>query len=153
MSIRDRFLSLLAVAVALLAASGCGRGYCTLLDCHDGLHVDFVPQELEHPWPEGTWTIEIETETDLKTCSVVLPSGEQECSHRIIRAFPGFHWSKAVEISSIELDSHPTSVDITILHEGEVLAKESFELEYNRVQPNGPNCEPTCNFAHSLVEF
>ncbi len=152
MCVRDKCLSLLAVAVALLA-SGCGIGTCTQIGCHDGLMVILSPQKLEHPWPEGTWTIEIETETDLKTCSVVLPSGEQECSHPVISAFPGFHWSRAVEISGVELDSHPSRVDVTVFHEGKVLGEDSFELEYTRFQPNGRFCEPTCYSAQALVEF
>jgi hypothetical protein len=53
--------------------------------------------------------------------------------------------------SDIVLNGNPARVSIVIRHDGRELVRETLSPAYQRSQPNGPGCPPTCVSAHRAL--
>ena len=112
-----RWLSYLALCASGVACELPG-GACTLIGCESGMIVMIQGS------PPGPWRIEASAPglgTQLREC----PAGSQCPSVQ----FEGFA---------------PQTATITLTM-GERTATSQVTLVRRDVQPNGPNCEPTCN--------
>jgi hypothetical protein len=137
---------------------------CTLIGCEDGLKIELRP---ESGWPAGEYRFRIQTNEVEVNCRGTLPL--RSC----ISSDPGAQVSCDVEgvVQIVEsgcalpADAHsfpgiwfdprlrPTTVDISITRDGQPVAEAEIAPTFQRVQPNGPACPPTCDVAQAIVDL
>jgi hypothetical protein len=61
---------------------------------------------------------------------------------------PGTH-----AFSEIMLSDQPAQVSIVIRHEARELIRQTLSPTYQRSQPNGPDCLPICQSAHTTLRI
>jgi hypothetical protein len=128
---------------------------CTEIGCHDGLVVTVSPARA---WPHGAYRFIIEADGREITCSGSLPL--PECSTRaitcdgdgVVIGESGCALSPTEHaFSDIVFSTNPETVTISIERDDEIIATQTWTPVYQTVQPNGPDCPPTCtNAAVSL---
>lgn len=151
------FLStgLLLVATACATTQDNGSqgtpGGCTEIGCADGLVVQVTPTAA---WPAGEYRFTIEADGATTTCTGSLPL--PECGTPAIRCdatgvtigesgcalAPAEH-----AFSDIMFTANPASVTIEVDLDEQRVGSQSWSPSYQQVQPNGPDCEPTCTNA------
>lgn len=158
-------------AAAILCAA-CGGGtepprMCTEIGCQDGLVIGFRP---DAGWPAGEYRFEIRTDGFEVACSGSLPLascagpaameggrnvscdvdgvvqvGESGCAMPAgTHGFPELLFDPGVR---------PGRVELRVTRDGQLVGEESIVPQYQRLQPNGPGCEPTCEFASAVVDL
>ena len=139
---------------------------CTLIGCEDGLKVELRPAS---GWPAGEYRFRIQANGVVVTCRGSLPlpscvgsseSGAQKnvsCDNEGLvqvvesgcalpadaQAFPGLWFDPKLR---------PTRVEISITRDGQLVAETEIAPSFERVQPNGPACPPTCDVAQAVVD-
>lgn len=143
---------LLISLVGLLAAVGCDKAEtadaCTEIGCEDGFALEIQ----RVGWEEGSYTLQITADGRQTSCSVTIPLPTEggACDR------PGYLF----ETSGSELDVSEQAITglfvagadyaslTTILSlDGVELASETWTPTFEELQPNGPDCEPTCESA------
>jgi hypothetical protein len=139
---------LLSSLALCFASSGCGDGdgdrSCTLIGCSDGLTVELQPNipstydvQLVLDGAEGAFTC---TQREEGGWQVTNQSGEtpvQGCTGR------------GIEI----VDATPASVQIAVAAQDlDWTGSINAEPEYEALQPNGPECDPTCQRASLTIQ-
>lgn len=128
--------------IALLATSGCvGSQNCTLIGCESGVNFDLtdplepgqefhasacvgdICREASGTVPERGCT----TESDLAVC------GPQSGGTDVHLSLPSGTYDETYDVR-FEL----------ISGSGETLAEADVSVDFQRSQPNGPNCGPVC---------
>jgi hypothetical protein len=131
---------------------------CTLIGCEDGLKVELRP---ESGWPAGEYRFRIQADGVEVTCrgSLPLPScvGNVSCDIEGVvqivesgcalpadaQAFPGIWFDPKLR---------PTRVEISITRDGQLVAEAEIAPSFERVQPNGAACPPTCDVAQAVLD-
>ncbi len=125
-----------------------GRG-CTEMSCDDGLSIELERKQ----WAHGTYRFDIEINGIPESCVAILPfSGCKEdylnnCTSDKLRLFESGCMLPAEEhmLGPIQvLSTDIRTLKVKIMHDANVLTEKTFYPHYNKVQPNGPGCEPVC---------
>lgn len=130
------FAAVLASLVASLAS--CGGTECSLVGCMDQAIVSLPPDLIEGPYD---LVVESEHGTLVSRCLQAAPPEGPENSPSLSCDATQFEIEESDVASSREL-----RVTITDVATGEVLA-EAVDVTMEvamEIQPNGPDCEPTC---------
>ena len=126
------------LAPLVLVVSGCGGTECTLIDCSDEAIVS-LPMDLI----DGPYDIVVESEhgTLVSRCLTAAPPEGPENAPELKCDATQFQIEDGPVASSREI-----RVTITDVDTGDVLADAvDVTLEVAmEIQPNGPDCEPTC---------
>lgn len=125
------------------------------MGCVDGLHV-----ELEGPQPKGAYEIAVEADGKRATCRVSLPL--PACDKG-----PAVQCKGDVEVMigekgcALPPDQHgfgplnfkgaAANVKVSVKRAGKEVGAGTFSPTYRTVQPNGPNCPPTCKQARDKI--
>jgi hypothetical protein len=128
---------------------------CTDIGCTDGLHISLLREAFE----PGLYLVELDLHGEVILCQATIPLGSgasDGCSDP--RAW--------LELSGSELDTSEQAVTgvfldrtdlsamaITVLQDDEEIGYAAFEPDYQTLQPNGPECEPTCAYATRELEL
>lgn len=167
-SISPILAALAGAALGVAGATGCSAGNneapraeppaphpspraCTEIGCIDGLHVTLTPGER---WPAGAYAFDIQTDGGSTSCRGSLPlppcgTPGLSCSGQAVQigesgcALP----AAAHGFSTLTFPSTPKRVHVRITRESEAIAERELQPVYQRVQPNGPGCEPVCTTA------
>lgn len=148
--------SVAALALVLVACGGvdaAGGHACTAIGCQDGLTVEVAP---EAPWPPGDYRFVVDADGATTTCTGSLPL--PECQSRAITcddegvvmisesgcALPPSQHG----FGDLHFDGMPASLTVEVFHQQRSVGRASFTPTYQTVQPNGPECEPTCRNAY-----
>jgi hypothetical protein len=129
-----------------------GKKICTEMGCIDGFNVEVEAKA----WPKGKYKIVVTADDKSTTCEGALPL--PACDKGKALTCKG---DVKVMVSengcALPPDQHgfgpfnfmgtPKKVGIAISREGKSVAKADFQPAFKTVQPNGPECGPTCNFA------
>ncbi len=149
---RAPLLALLAATAtgAALLAAGCSSQplQCTEIGCTSGPTVEFV----DSTWQEGDWKIDLlDDEQIVDTCEVTLPADEEsggECVGKFRLALTdddaGIDTLHA-RYTSEARNALPSPLGVRLSRDGEQVAEESFEVDYETLRPNGEGCPPTCH--------
>jgi len=123
----------LAIVLMMPLLLGCdsifGSGDCTLVDCSDGVRVQFsgmVPDEFE--------------------IGLTPPGGEE----RVISCAPA-GGGRCVFGAFFENMTATEAVLHVRWEQGTIT--QAVQLEYDRLRPNGPRCDPVCLITEVQVEF
>ena len=114
----------LAGAIVVLALAGCSSQNCTLIGCSSGAHVDMTALPLQ-PGPMA----------EVRVCV------DQTCSRRSPERLP----LVGAEVHAPYTGESEVTVAIRVIGpNGSVLANTSIRSRLERLQPNGPECQPVC---------
>jgi hypothetical protein len=130
--------ALLALLVASLAAC---TELCSLVNCEDGFEIRAVSSE---PLASGRYDIAITLEGRSGSCTAFVPpsAGSASCDA-----------SLPVSVSASEtafvigVHAAPSVVTLRVEYGDQTVGEAEFKPKYRSVQPNGPDCEPTCHVA------
>jgi hypothetical protein len=128
---------------------------CTEIGCVDGLEVFFVGTD---PGP-GVYTVEIDLHGEFIHCQATIPlgtDGDDGCTDARVSLFLSGSALEADQqsVDGFFLDSTDTgAVAVTISHDAVQVGYAAFEPDYQTLQPNGPECEPTCSYATREIEL
>lgn len=143
------FLSLL---LACTEGSDSIGPICTEMGCIDGLSVAFEPPLMG----KGTYTYDVTVDGTAYSCDATIPL---EGSSTVC----GTGGVVSIYLSGSELDpgqqslpglhveGTPKSVQIQVHRDKALVADADLSPKYQVVQPNGPDCEPTCHSAAADV--
>ncbi len=159
-------------AGVLLSVSGCTRAasedavsspggkVCTQIGCLDGFRIALEPAG---GMPAGAYTFAVEIDGALTTCEGSLPLAACEAgpsvtcsSDAVAIGESGCAMDPASQSFSdviFQAPNNPEAVKLTISRDGAVIGEGEFSPEYRRVQPNGPECAPTCEQAEATLEL
>ncbi|HWV38678.1 MAG TPA: hypothetical protein VN033_09420 [Vulgatibacter sp.] len=132
-----------AIAFSLPACGALDGMNCTEMACSDAVSVDFEPAFSE----PGAYEVAAAWEGGTLTCAVTLPAGSpraDECESSISGPFPGevVLGGEGHEIlRGVWVRSAPPSIEITVRHEGVVVASSRLEPSYRKHHPNGEECD------------
>ena len=147
-------IATLLVAGATMLLPGC-RGpapggtapplICTQIGCESGVEFDLAQSLVE----DRSYEIEACADTFCRSDTVDIPTGfsgrrvqELEVAlDRILLILPEADYAGRRRVSLLVRDAES----------GEVLAQVEDDVEFERLQPNGPDCPPVCWFARVLV--
>lgn len=117
--------------------SACAAGTCGLVDCSNHLDILF---EGDTSWMEAAYAVTVVTPDGTAICA---PSGsegiggvEADQVPRCSGAVESFAWPQGLRILGA-----PSTVDIRIEVEGELLSSDTFTPKYEEVYPNGKRCD------------
>ncbi len=118
---------------------------CTLVGCDDGVLVDFPGWPLD----DGTYDLTVTGASgEVYACTVVVTeSGTRLDSQRC--SDPGAIVSVTLDRNGIGTLGVRTpvlgdEVAVEVSFDDAVVLSDSGPVDYEMVQPNGPDCEPTC---------
>ncbi len=147
--------ALLALPLLLTGCPPIDEGDCTSMGCVDGLEVFFVRDAYE----PGVYAVEIDLHGAVIHCQATIPletDGNDGCTDDRAHLF----------LSGSELDTAEQSVDgfyldstdmgaiaVTVSLDDAQLGYAAFEPDYQTLQPNGPECDPTCLYATREIQL
>ena len=109
----------------------------------------------------GAYRFEVEIDGALTTCEGSLPLAACEagpsvtCSSEAVAVGESGCAMEPASQGFSEVffrdPQHPKAVKLTVSRDGEVIGAGEYAPEYERVQPNGPECEPTCDYAAATL--
>jgi hypothetical protein len=146
------------LAFLSLSLCACAPVYdhmCTDVGCQDGLSVRFERDSFE----PGVYAVEIDLHGEFIHCQATIPlesDASDGCDDP--RAMLYLSGSMlAVEEQRVEgfvmegTDIGAMAVTVTL--DGIEIGYAAFEPDYQELQPNGPECEPTCLYAEREIEL
>jgi hypothetical protein len=162
---RWRTIAVTAFA-AIVASCDVGRD-CTDIGCADGVFVKAEPES--GVWQAGEYELTITVDGVTDHCGFSLPSELPtanvttllDCGavvHANLYASGGCtdncSLADAFQLN-VTLNSSPTSVELELTRDDEVVLSDSRDVEYDDVYPNGPDCGGACKQSHYelAVEF
>lgn len=144
---------LLLIVGFCLTAAGCSVSHaCTEVGCTSGFTLAF--QKASTPWEPGTYSVNIDADGKQITCTATLPLSATDaepssCSDKSVQLGVSGSALPAAEhsLSELSFTSMPARVKVTVTRDGMIVGDKEFTPTYEKSQPNGPDCEPTCNSA------
>ncbi len=121
---------------------------CTEIGCYDGYTLILRPADMR--FPEGRYDVHFTPEGKVtKSCFFVVSDDPVKCAsgHCVIEEDCNALYSMGYNVpDNIRILYPVTKVMLTVEVErdGVTTARTTFEPVYRTVQPNGPNCPPTC---------
>lgn len=122
---------------------------CTEIGCTDGFTLRLVADGEE--LPAGVYEVSIELDGEASECAFevrMVCDGGGPC---VVNEDCNATYSD--DEASILYEGAPSSVSYSVTRDGLQLASASVEPEYASVQPNGPDCPPTCMQATEVVSI
>ncbi len=129
-----------------------GQKICTEMGCIDGFNVEVEPKA----WPKGKYKILVTADDKSTVCEGALPLPACDkgkaltCKGdvKVMVTESGCALPPAEQgFGPVNFMGAPKKVRIVVSRDGKEVGKADFEPGYKKVQPNGPECGPTCNFA------
>jgi hypothetical protein len=154
-----RTLSFLFVLVCSpLTVTGCSIASqaCTEIGCSNGLSLSFT--KATTPWEPGMYQVDIDADGKKITCTTKLPltasdPAPSSCTDaNVLLGVSGSALPAAQQsLSELQFNTAPAHVTVTVTRDGAVIGTKDLTPTYKKSQPNGPDCEPTCNSASDTL--
>jgi hypothetical protein len=125
---------------------------CTEIGCIEGLSVSFDPPLMG----KGTYTFDVTVDGTLHSCAATIPleGSSTVCgTGNVVSIFlSGTELDPSQQsLPGLHVEGTPKSVQIQVHRDKSVVADADLSPEYQIVQPNGPDCPPTCHSAAANV--
>lgn len=126
------------LAALLVFLSGCA---CTEIGCEDSIEVVLVPAG--GTVVPGTYRMTVEHDDGVESCELVV---DDEClNNNLCQGDCWLAYRSGSQLTmTVVATSVPDSARIVIERDGVVVGDETFQPDYDRLQPNGRLCSPTC---------
>lgn len=160
-----------ALAGLVLNGAACELGHsCTDIGCGNGVAMVVHPES--HTWREGTYTVEIALDDDLRSCRFSVPEDlpatgatssfecgllEQLAECNEVRN--GDAVSQSCELVPgayrlvLNTYGEPANLGVSVARDGDTLLSHEQTLRYTESRPNGPECGPVCRWASVELTF
>ncbi len=161
----------MVVACALINGAACSIGHsCSEIGCVNGVDVRIAPDG--NVWQDGDYVVELSLEGAVSSCAFSIPEdlparGQDtslDCGYlsqlaacREVRTSDAI--SQVCEPIEGEYElrltawSEPSSLELTLTRDGDVVLEHSKKLVYRESTPNGPECAPVCRNASVELTF
>ncbi len=122
---------------------------CTSMGCVDGLEVFFSRAGYE----PGVYTVDIDLHGELIHCQATIPLDSDASDGCTDPRASLFLSGSMLDVSEQSVDgffldsSDASAVAVTVSLDDAQIGYAAFEPDYQTLQPNGPECEPTCSYA------
>lgn len=122
---------------------------CTEIGCTDGVELFFLRDVYE----PGVYGVTVDMHGDIVTCQATIPLESDTtdgCNDpRVMLYLSGSMLDTAEQsVDGFFLDSiEASALAVTVTLDGEQIGYAAFEPDYQTLQPNGEDCEPTCFYA------
>ena len=121
---------------------------CTEMGCIDGLSVTFDPPLAG----KGTYTFDVTVDGTAYSCDATIPleGSSTVCgTGGVVSIFlSGTELDPGQQsLPGLHVEGTPKSVQIQVHRDKALVADADLSPKYQVVQPNGPDCEPTCHSA------
>lgn len=121
---------------------------CTEIGCIDGLTVNFQPALMG----KGTYTFDVTVDGTAYSCDATIPlaGSSTVCgTGGVVSIFlSGTELDPSEQsLPGLHVEGAPKSVQIQVHRDKALAADADLSPTYQVVQPNGPDCPPTCNTA------
>lgn len=169
-------VSLTFVAVAVIAFGACSEpSACTDVGCSDG--VSFTLRPPGNHWDDGAYSLAVAFDGADYGCTFTVPDAlpstgswqPLDCSPALqayltpeVKCEEHKNGNSASQICTpipdqyyvqVSKDGTPTTLVVTLERDGAPLLNETRTLSYGSVQPNGPECGPTCHQASAEFDL
>ena len=139
---------LLALLLACTDGNDSIGGACTEIGCIDGLTVDFAPPLMG----KGTYTFDVTVDGTAYSCDATIPleGSSTVCgTGGVVSIFlSGTELDPSKQqLPGLHVEGTPKSVQIQVHRDKALVADADLSPKYQEVQPNGPDCPPTCHSA------
>lgn len=130
---------------------------CTAMGCISGLHVQVTKPT---PWTPGPYEFLFDIDGTAVSCkgALPLPACEQgsaitcDVADKVQIMESGCALPPEQHgFGDVTFTGEPKAVKVTIKQGETVLKSAELTPEYKTLQPNGPDCEPTCNSANGSI--
>ena len=123
-------------------------GSCTEIGCIDGLTVNFEPALMG----KGTYTFDVTVDGTAYSCDATIPleGSSTVCGKgNVVSIFlSGTELDPSQQsLPGLHVEGTPKSVQIQVHRDKALAADADLSPTYQEVQPNGPDCPPTCHSA------
>jgi len=125
-----------------------GGDACTEMGCIDGLTVSFEPALMG----KGTYTFDVTVDGTAYSCDAAIPleGSSTVCgTGGVVSIFlSGTELDPSEQsLPGLHVEGTPKSVQIQVHRDKALVADADLSPKYQEVQPNGPDCPPTCHSA------
>ncbi len=126
-----------------------GQKICTQMGCIDGYTLEVSPAA----WPKGKYVLSLEADGKRSTCEATLPlpacdKGRAVTCKGDVEVLVGESGCalppEQQGLGPLTFKGAPAKVSVAITRGGKEVGKGTFTPTYKTVQPNGPDCAPTC---------
>jgi len=150
-----RTLSLGVLIGLFFTACDADNQICTDVGCGESLLIGIAaPGDGELPEGEYEVELELDGQTWTTTCST---DASQTCTALAgpqnvygLRFEVSGNRKIVGELAEARGEALPTTYSLRVSVDGEVLGESTGTFTYEATQPNGPECEPTCESAEPL---
>lgn len=137
-----RTLALLLLPCFVACGDDGGGRFCTEIGCTDGLTLRLLAPETG--FADGSYVAAVTLGDDTSTCTwEVSGAVSGECETTVFTS---------TEIA-LTFMSTPAEVSLELTRDGSTVVTQALTPDYDTVQPNGPDCEPTCRQAVIPIEL
>lgn len=150
---RLSLLLVLAGLTPLLGSTGCdgpGDLACTEIGCFDGYSIGLVAADR---FPDGVYDITLTTDGTTDACRFEVADGrllDDETCNAAYAVGASVPTPEAVGITYAMITSE---IEIVVSRDGTEIERLVTTPVYQTVQPNGPDCSPTCRVATTTIEI
>lgn len=138
-------------------ASGKIGKICTQIGCRDQLQLQAPNVKLA----PGTYLLSLDVDGKGASCPLEINAKKEMSTHGCVGdpvvklAFPGDVPVRGAEGGfSLVFASAPTTVKVKLVSSAKkVLSEQTFTPTYKTVQPNGPDCSPSCKQGEETLEL
>ena len=121
---------------------------CTEIGCIDGLTVNFQPALMG----KGTYTFDVTVDGTAYSCDAAIPlaGSSTVCgTGGVVSIFlSGTELDPSEQsLPGLHVEGTPKSVKIHVERDRDPVADADLSPTYQELQPNGPDCPPTCHSA------
>ena len=121
---------------------------CTEMGCIDGLSVTFDPPLMG----KGTYTFDVTVDGAAYSCDATIPleGSSTVCgTGGVVSIFlSGTELDPSQQsLPGLHVEGTPKSVQIQVHRDKALVADADLSPKYQELQPNGPDCPPTCHSA------
>jgi hypothetical protein len=146
------------IALLSLLLVGCPievERMCTDIGCQDGLSVHFDRASFE----PGVYTVEVDLHGEFIYCQATIPlesDPSDGCDDPRVMLYLSGSMLDVEEqrVEGFTMDSTELgALAVTVALDDVEIGYAAFEPDYQELQPNGPECEPTCWYATREIEL
>jgi hypothetical protein len=149
------------LAVGIMSLAGVGLTGCILKECTTAGCTPFLRAKLDQPsgWEDGRWRIEMIVDGSVfGACEIELHDsnspGDDECTDalelRVDRE------ANAITSATARLPHdgvRPTEYTVRVERDGQPVAEQTFDADYETYWPNGRSCGGGCDQAEAEMSF
>ncbi len=149
------------LAVGIMSLAGLGLTGCILKECDSEPCFPYLRAELDRSsgWEDGRWRIEMVVDGSVfGACEIELHDssspGDDECTDTLeLRVDRDANAITRVTALLLHDGARPTEYTVRVERDGQPVAEQNFDADYETYWPNGRACGGGCDQAEAEMSF